>query len=167
MPRPAHQAAIENALNAGDVAAARNIVNSLPSNDPYKASMTSLLGVHESGSVKIVDNLPQFKRSLYSVMDDAIKEAARDTLINAKNKAPFRKGQLRANSDFYAIGNLQQRVSFWMEYARFQEFGGDSKRIIRHYSTSGTGKAYLKTSGDEQAKKLSYTLRKHATRARV
>lgn len=118
-------------------------------------------------SLRIRDRLPQFKRSLYSVMDDAIKEAARDTLINAKSRAPFEKGSLRAQSDFKAVKFLLQRVSFSVEYARFQEFGGDSRRRVRNYTTVGTGKAYLKTAGDAQAKKLSYTFRKHARRARA
>lgn len=117
-------------------------------------------------NVRVNDKLPSFKRSLYNVLDDAIKEAAKDTLIKARTKAPFKKGPLRGESDFKPIKPLHQRVSFWMEYARFQEFGGDSKRRVRRYSTSGTGKAYLKNSGDEMVKKLPMIIKKHAVRAR-
>lgn len=41
--RPLHETQIENAINAGDFTTARQIVNSLPDTDPYKASSTSLL----------------------------------------------------------------------------------------------------------------------------
>lgn len=118
-------------------------------------------------SVTVRDKMPSFKRSLYSVMDDAIKEGARDTLINAKTRAPFDKGGLRSESDLKKVKLLHWRVSFWKEYARFQEFGGDSKRRVRNYSHSGTGKGYLKSSGDEQAKKIKMTLKKHSVRARA
>lgn len=113
----------------------------------------------------INDKLPSFKGSLYNVLDDALREGARDTLINAKTKAPFSKGDLRGESEVKKNTSLSWRVSFWMEYARFQEFGGDSKRRVRKYSHSGTGAHFLKDSGDEQAKKLNMTMRKHAQRA--
>ena len=114
----------------------------------------------------VKDKMPQFKRSLYSVLDDAFREAARDTLIKAKDKAPFKDGGLRGESDVSKPSNLHYRVSFWVEYARFQEFGGDSKRQVKNYTTGGTGKHFLKNAGDEQAKKLNMVIRKHTQRAR-
>lgn len=116
--------------------------------------------------MKVVDNLPRFKRNLYSVLDDAFNEAGRDVLIKARTRAPFQQGPLRSNSDTHKVKPLHQRISFWLEYARFQEFGGDGVRRVRNYSTPGTGKGYLKTSGDEVAKKLNMTFRKHAQRAK-
>lgn len=115
----------------------------------------------------VKDKMPQFKRSLYGVLDDAFREAARDTLIRAKSRAPHDKGGLRSDTEVKRIKQHHWRVSFWKEYARFQEFGGDSKRRVRNYSTSGTGKKYLKTSGDEEAKKLTMTIKKHSVRARA
>ncbi len=117
--------------------------------------------------VIIDDKLPRFKQSLYSVLNDAFREAARDGLIKAKDRAPFDKGGLRSDSEVKSIAPLYWRISFWKEYARFQELGGDSKRRVRRYSTSGTGKGFLKKSGDEQAAKLTLTIRKHTGRARV
>ena len=117
-------------------------------------------------SVRVNDKMPQFRRSAYSVMNDALREGAVDTLIRAKERAPFDKGGLRSDTELSKPGILKWRVSFWKEYARFQEFGGDSKRRVRNYSTSGTGKRYLKTSGDEQTKKIQLTFKKHGMRAR-
>jgi len=118
-------------------------------------------------SVVIKDKMPIFKKSLYNVLDDAIREAGKDTLIAAKERAPFRKGPLRAQSIVDKVKSLHYRVSFWMEYARFQEVGGDSKRRVKHYTSPGTGSKYLKTSGDNQAKKLQITIKKHTKRARA
>lgn len=117
--------------------------------------------------VIVKDKLPLFKKNLYFVYNDALREGSRDILVKAKERAPLKKGHLRADSNFGQIGVLRWRTSFWKEYARFQEFGGDGKRKVRHYTTPGTGKAYLKRSGDEIAKKLNYTFKKHSVRARV
>jgi hypothetical protein len=119
-----------------------------------------------AGLVKVVDKLPSFSRSAYEVLNDALKEGGRDILINARTRAPYDKGGLRADSIVESVGILKQRVSFWKEYARYQEFGGDSKRRVRHYSTSGTGAHYLKTAGDIQRDKMNAVFKKHAGRAR-
>jgi len=118
-------------------------------------------------SIMVIDKMPLFKRNLYSVMDDALKEGARDVLIKAKAKAPYRKGGLRGDTDITTPKPLSKRISFGIEYARFQEFGGDGKRQVRKYTTSGTGAHYLKTSGDDIGKSLVSTFRKHGIRARV
>lgn len=114
----------------------------------------------------IRDRLPQFRGNLNLVLDDAFREGSRDILIKAKTKAPFLKGGLRKDTGIKRVSNLKWRVSFWSEYARYQEFGGDSKRTIRRYSTAGTGKHYLREAGDEVATKFKLTVRKHAARAR-
>ena len=116
--------------------------------------------------LRIDDKLPSFSRSVHTVLDDALREGARDTLRNARTRAPFKQGQLRSDSDLNQVRRLLWRVSFWKEYARFQEFGGDGNRRVRNYSTSGTGKGYLKTSGDEQAVRIRGVFKKHAMRAR-
>jgi hypothetical protein len=118
-------------------------------------------------SVRVNDKLPFFKSRLYAVMDDALKEAARDGLIQARNYAPFDKGELMGQSVVRKLSVMKWRISFWIEYARFQEFGGDSKRRVRNYTTSGTGKAYLKRAGDEQSNKITNKFRKHAMRVKV
>lgn len=115
----------------------------------------------------VIDKMPEFRVAAKAVLADGLKEAARDTLVKARRKAPFQKGPLRSNSDHHGITPFLQRVSFWIEYARFQEFGGDSKRRVRRYSTSGTGAHFLRDSGNEQAKKLPMIFAKHGRRARV
>lgn len=117
--------------------------------------------------VKVVDKMPIFANGLKRVYDDAIGETAREVLINARNRAPFQKGALRRESDVGQQTSLKWRISFWVEYARFQEFGGDKKRRVRNYSTAGTGAGFLKKAGDEGQTKLRATLQKHGLRVRV
>lgn len=118
-------------------------------------------------SVKVTNKMPQFKRILYSVLEDALADGTSDILYRAKTRAPYKKGGLRSDSDNHQEGRLKWRVSFNIEYARFQEFGGNSKRRVVNYSTPGTGKAFLKSSGDEQAGKLGNQFKMHAGRART
>lgn len=117
--------------------------------------------------VRIDDRMPQFRRNLLVVMNDAFREASRDVLVKARIKAPFDKGGLRSESDTHMVAPLWWRVSFWKEYARFQEFGGDANRRVRHYSTGGTGKGYLKSAGDEEARKLNMVIAKHTVRVKA
>lgn len=118
-------------------------------------------------SVKVVNKLPAYKVRLYQVLDDAVRETSLDILIKSKNKAPFRKGHLRADTENKQIVPMKWRVSYFKEYARFQEFGGDSTRRVRNYTTSGTGKAFLKSSGDQAVINLKTNVKKHSVRARV
>lgn len=117
-----------------------------------------------SNRVIVKDRLPDFKRSLYGVLNTALAETAKDILIVSRNRAPFDKGALRRESETKQIKPLYHRVSYFVEYARFQEFGGDSKRRIRNYSTSGTGAHFLERTGDEKTAALRDTIIKHTAR---
>lgn len=117
--------------------------------------------------VTVVNHLPKFSNLLDSVLDDAIKEGAVDGLVNARTKAPFDMGGLRADSETKQIKRMHWRISFWKIYARYQEFGGDSKRTVRKYTTSGTGAHFLRNAGDEQFKKLVSKFKKHGSRVKV
>lgn len=117
-------------------------------------------------NVKIVDKMPTFRGSVNIVMDDAVREAARDTLVKAKERAPLQKGGLRSQTEVNKRSQAKYRVSFFAEYARYQEFGGDDKRTVRNYTTPGTGAHYLKNAGDEMIDKLIGIFRKNGRRAR-
>lgn len=113
-------------------------------------------------SATVKDDLPKFRHKLYEVLDDAFREAASDIIKRAKERAPFNKGPLRADSNVNKEGNLHWRISFFKEYAAVQE-------LVEHknYTTSGTGAHYLERSGDEQVAQLKMIAKKHALRAKV
>jgi hypothetical protein len=117
--------------------------------------------------IKSANKLPIFSTRLKLVLDDALKEGARDILINGKTKAPHSKGGLRSDTEVKKVSMFKWRVSFFKEYARFQEFGGDGSRTVRNYSTPGTGKGFLKEAGDDQKDKLTDIIKKHGRRIRV
>lgn len=117
-------------------------------------------------SVRVVDRMPQFKRNAKSVMNDALREASRDILVLSRNKAPYQKGGLRTDADAKMVKQLHWKVSYYKEYARFQEFGGDSKRRVRNYTTPGTGKKYLSNSGKRVGEKITTLFKKHGGRAK-
>lgn len=115
----------------------------------------------------IDDRMPIFKISATQVLDDAVREGAKDVLLKAKTRAPLLKGSLRADTQVKRQSSIVYRISFNTEYARYQEFGGDGRRTVRNYTTSGTGKHYLRNSGDEVANQLDGLFKKHGARARA
>jgi hypothetical protein len=116
-------------------------------------------------SVVIVDRSKPYSIALKTRLNDALREGSRDILVLSNNRAPFDKGHLRSDKDAKQQSPLHWRVSYWKEYARFQEFGGDGKRVVRNYKTNGTGKHYLRSSGDDVAKTMRYIIKKHCGRA--
>lgn len=118
-------------------------------------------------NVKIEDYIERFGRSAINELDNAVREGAVNILVASKGKAPFDKGGLRSDTETKQIKKMHWRVSYWKEYARFQEFGGDKKRIVRNYTTAGTGKHYLSKAGDDETNNLKARLRVYAQRARV
>ena len=121
----------------------------------------------EKISVQIIDKLPKFSKEVMNVFDDALAEGAKDTLVASRQIAPFDKGALRRESDVRQMKLLLWRISYWVEYARFQEMGGDAIRRVRNYTTSGTGAHFLQRAGDERAKTLADMFSKHAKRVHV
>lgn len=114
-------------------------------------------------ALSVDDKLPQMSRRIGGVLDDALKELGRDILVKSRTVAPFDKGHLRADSDLKKVKGVW-RITYYKEYARFQEFGGDANRTVRNYSTPGTGKHYLGKTGDEIYTRAIFTLKKHAGR---
>lgn len=118
-------------------------------------------------SVVIRDRLPQFSAKAKVAINDAIQTAAADTLVDAKTKAPFEEGSLRSHSYVKMVKLLHWRVTFYIRYARYQEAGGDGRRRVRNYTTSGTGAGFLRSAGNAQVRKLVPKIRLHAARVRV
>lgn len=119
-------------------------------------------------SVKINDKLPIFTSKLKIYADDAMKELAKDIFTVAKSNAPYKHGRLRNESKpIDKKSNAHYWVQFRAVYARYQEFGGDGRRIIRKYTTAGTGKHYLQNAGNRQTSRAIGVIRKHLTRGIV
>lgn len=91
---------------------------------------------------------------------NALKAMADATIQRAQMLAPMsdiegHAGTLRATGiSFDRDGGYTAVAQFGngIEYARFQEFGGDGRRVVKNYTTDGTQAHYLKESGDSVAK---------------
>lgn len=90
----------------------------------------------------------------------ALKAMADATLQRAQVLAPMsdiegHAGTLRAtglvsvSDDGYKAA---VRFGNGIAYARYQEFGGDGKRVVRNYTTEGTQAHYLRDAGESVAK---------------
>lgn len=100
-------------------------------------------------SLKIIDKTPQFLRLTNQQLDRAMFSMANDIQNLAKMKAPVKQGHLYSRIIARRKPGLKNAfvVEADMEYARYQEFGGDGKRKVKRYTKPGTGAHYLGNSG--------------------
>ena len=119
-------------------------------------------------SIKIDDKLPIFTGKVKIYADNAVKELAKDIFSVAKSNAPYQKGRLRNESKpIDKKGEAHYWVQFRAIYARYQEFGGDGRRVVRKYTTPGTGKGYLQNAGNRQTSRALSVIKKHLTRGMI
>lgn len=117
--------------------------------------------------VKIVDNIMRFARNNADAMDRALGNMSIDIERLAKMTVPFKQGPLRSSGHGIRTALLKHKVVFEKEYARFQEFGGDARRRVRHYSRPGSKAHYLKDAGDEVTKKAVDYIKREAMAVRA
>lgn len=105
---------------------------------------------------KIIDKMNKFIEQNARAMDRAVNRMAVDVERSAKARVPVSPhgGHLRASGMHKKKGFMKYVVVFDKEYAGYQEFGQrkDGSHVVRHYSTPGTGKFYLRDSGRNVAK---------------
>ena len=119
------------------------------------------------GKVRIVNNILRFTQGFVGSMDRALNRMAIDIERVAKQRVPLKHGQLRSSGHHEKVANLVYHTIFNKTYARFQEFGGDEKRKVKKYSKEGTGKFYLKSSGDDVSKFATQYLKQEAGRIKI
>jgi hypothetical protein len=104
--------------------------------------------------VKIINNLKKFVKKDREAGDRAFERMAVDILRLSKIRVPHGDtGILESSGRYRRIDTLKYVVEYGQEgpakaYARFQEFGGDGKRVVRNYTKSGSGKGFLRESAD-------------------
>lgn len=98
--------------------------------------------------LRIINNIGKFSKEYFNALDRALNRIAIDIERLSKTQVPLDKGQLRASGYHRRLGFLNYRIIYNKEYARYQEFGGDDRRVVRHYTTPGTKKFYLRDPGN-------------------
>lgn len=115
-----------------------------------------------AAKVTIKDGSAAWLRMQLINLDNATRAMADATVKTSKITAPMsaipgHKGTLRNSSRIERISPLHYAAMYGGEnvpYAGYQERGmrRDGSRKVRHYTTPGTGKHFLKNAGDAIAK---------------
>jgi hypothetical protein len=117
--------------------------------------------------VRVVDRLRDFANSNGDAMDRALNRMAIDIERLSKMQVPVDKGHLRASGLHRRVSKLKYVVEYNKEYARYQEFGGDGRRVVRRYSQPGKKKFFLRDPGKTIAGKALDYFRYEAGRVKV
>lgn len=100
-------------------------------------------------SVKLTDSSGRWFNGKVSEMNRALQTMANTILKESQALAPTDTGVMKRGARV-VTGNKQAAVIYPGPYAGYQErgerYGGSHK--VRHYTTPGTGKRYLKTTGN-------------------
>lgn len=119
--------------------------------------------------IRIVNNLPEFIEKNAVVMDKAAKRMAEDTVKLAKVRVPFEEGDLQQSGHAKKKKKLRYWALFDIIYAAYQERGyrRDGSRVVRNYTTPGTGKGYLVGAGEKVSHNIVNYLRQAANSIRM
>ena len=108
-------------------------------------------------ALKIINKIGSFVKQHGEAMDRSLNRMAIDIHRLSAMRVPVKEGLLKGSARHFRVGFLHYRTLYNKEYAAYQEFGGDGHRVVRRYTTPGTGKLYLRRSGDEiKAKAMQY-----------
>lgn len=99
--------------------------------------------------VKITDNTNKFISRHEQAQDTALKNMALKVIRLSSRQVPVDQGTLKSSKGGspHKQGKLKYAVIYNSRYAAYQEFGGDSRRTVRRYTTPGTKKHYLTDPG--------------------
>lgn len=103
---------------------------------------------------RVDDKMDKFISKNDLLMDNALNRMARDIRQVALSTVPYKDGDLFNSAEDTKKAKLKYWVIFNTEYAAYQERGQrkDGSRIVRRYTTPGTGRDYLKNGGRQIAK---------------
>ena len=111
-------------------------------------------------SFKVVDKSGKFIIASEQALDKAFAMMSMDIESLAKVNVPVKNSHLQQSIGHLKLGRLHYitfaggNANNTKAYARFQEFGGDGKRVVKHYSTPGTGKKFMTNAGKTVTKKI-------------
>lgn len=103
--------------------------------------------VHYSENVK-VDFKKAWEVNFEQKIDNALNNMAETTLSRARMTVPRKTGRLSESGRVVSDKQLEKKVVFGnsdIKYAGYQERGMalDGSRVVRNYTTPGTGSRYL------------------------
>jgi len=119
--------------------------------------------------VRVVDKSNQFVAENRRQMDSALERMATDIQTIGKVKVPLKSGNLQDQFSTKRLGIMHHQVRVDEDYASYQERGmrKDGSRVVRRYTTPGTGKNFLKGAGQQVAPRAIQYIKQAASRAKV
>lgn len=119
--------------------------------------------------VRIDDRSKQFIVNNTRQMDAALERMAGDIETLGKVKVPLKSGNLQDQFNKKKVGVLHHQVRVDEDYASYQERGmrKDGSRVVRRYTTPGTGKNFLKGAGQQVAPRAVQYIKQAASRVNV
>lgn len=116
---------------------------------------------------RITNKIKQFAKKHEGAMDRALNRMAVDIERLSKQFVPHKDGQLKSSGRHRKRDKFKYTVSYDMEYAAFQEYGGDGKRVVRRYSKAGKKKFYLRDAGNSISSKVINYFRSEAGKIKI
>lgn len=94
-------------------------------------------------NVRVTDKLDSITRSKQSKIANGLNNMANDLMVGATPRTPKLTGALRKNRRKTIISDLKVIVTWLQPYSEVQENGRAGSRIMRRYTTPGTGKHFV------------------------
>jgi hypothetical protein len=119
--------------------------------------------------IKITNNIKKFVNTNERIMDSVLGRMTGDILMISKITVPFKSSDLMRSGVTEKVGSMKYKVRYDSEYASYQERGRrqDGSRVVRNYTTPGTGKNFLRNAGKTVANNALNYLRQGASSVRV
>lgn len=94
------------------------------------------------------NRFPQYRRAVENQLDQMLDSMALDIVRLAEMKVPLKDGALWGEIRKTKKAENSYIVEVNSDYAAYQERGmrADGSRVVRNYTTGGTGKDFLKNS---------------------
>lgn len=107
------------------------------------------------GSITIKDYSENWLRQTSTDLLKAAEAMCQSIKNTSQLVVPKDSKALARSARIERIDESTMAVSYGkgLAYARYQEFGGDGRRVVRNYTTPGTHAHYLKQSGDAVSKR--------------
>lgn len=107
------------------------------------------------GDVVITDNSGEWLSKTHRQLNNALTAMCNSIKNTSQLVVPKDSKTLARSARIERVGEDAMAVTYGkgLAYARYQEFGGDGKRVVKNYTTPGTHAHYLKQSGDAVVKR--------------
>lgn len=119
--------------------------------------------------VKIDSKIPEFINATEAAEELLLDKMESDIFVLSQAKVPKRDGDLAASGSKNKLKPKSRRVAYDEKYAAYQHRGRrkDGTRVVKKYTTAGTGKGFLQEAGAKVVGKSTQYAKQVMGRAKV